>query len=389
MKIYYFTKFDVLRARTNQISDMRFCEGFAENGCDVTFITPYVYRKDNIKKNRVFEYYGITKPFDIQYLKTVFTDKFPDKLVLPFLFISSFLFTSKILLKNIILPSKVIILSRHVDLLIPSLFLKKVFKLSNIKVISWVHEVIDKNRYRWVYQNADGVMGTNSAIVDDLNKFYKIPREKLAVTLNPITDTQLKKNITKNSARNYLQIKDGKPIIVYTGKLYIGQKEADCILEAAKRLTPYQFILTGGKPEVVGYYTEYCNQNNIQNVLFSGFLHNYSEIIYYQYCADVLISYYTSQDHMVRYNFPQKIIEYMLTGNPIVTPDFPATRDVLHAQNAIFVEPENVNSLVQGIHRAVEDKEHVAGIRQRLQQEVPELTFKRRTKMLIDFIKTL
>ncbi len=79
----------------------------------------------------------------------------------------------------------------------------------------------------------------------------------------------------------------------------------------------------------------------------------------------------------------------MLTGNPIVTPDFPATRDVLHSQNAIFVEPENVDSLVEGIRRAAEDKKLIAEIRQRLQQEIPQLTFKKRTKMLIDFFNTL
>lgn len=72
MKVYYFSPFDILRPRTNQISDMRLCEGFAENGCDVELIVPYCYRRDNISRDIIFDYLASRLLFELKYLELFF-----------------------------------------------------------------------------------------------------------------------------------------------------------------------------------------------------------------------------------------------------------------------------------------------------------------------------
>lgn len=388
MKVYYFSIYDVLRARTNQISDIRLCEGLVQAGCEVEMITPYVYRRDNIEKKEVFDVYGVETPFRLSILKTPFVDDMPPVVMLPLLLLYVAFSCVRIWLVNATRLSEVVIMSRSTDMLIPALLLKKaLFMCRGPLVVSWAHEVIFRKRYIWVYRAADAVVGTNSAITEDLHSELGIDSSRLAITLNPISERQLSSRISREDARARLNLSPAKPLIVYTGKLYIGQKEAEYIFEAARRLPQYQFLLTGGKQHVVKHYQDYCKSRGIQNVILVGFLKNYDEVQYYQFAADVLVSYYTSADHMTRYNLPNKICEYMLAGSPIVTCDFPATRDVLSAENAILVHAENADSLAFGIRRAIDEKELAAGLARRAFHDVAEMTYKKRALVIRNFFE--
>lgn len=180
------------------------------------------------------------------------------------------------------------------------------------------------------------------------------------------------------------------PLVIYTGKIGIHyNKEIQHILEAAKSLPQYHFVLTGGKPDAVAHWQKWCGENDTKNVKFTGYFADYSQVRFYQFAADVLISYYTHQGHDVRYNLPNKVCEYMLTGNVMVIPDYPATRDTLDGSNCIFVEPENTTALVNAIRNAVENKQHSIQLAAKALSDVQELTFKKRTAILIEFLNKI
>jgi glycosyltransferase involved in cell wall biosynthesis len=282
----------------------------------------------------------------------------------------------------------VVVISRDVYSLLPAIWLRRITG-DGPRIIYWAHEVKpDNERYRWTYDHVDGVIGTNSAIADDLHTLCGIPRERLAITLNPISTRQVKLPVDKQTARQRLNL-NGKPLVVYTGKLGPGMHEIDYILQAAARLPGYMFLFTGGKPEHVEHYNEICRERGITNAVFTGFLDNYTDVFLYQIAADALVSYYTTQNHLVDYNYPQKITEYMLAGNPIVTPDYRATRDILTEDNAMFVQPEDAANLAQGISAVIEDRTLGARLGERAREDATEITFKARTRMLMDFFKTL
>lgn len=88
---------------------------------------------------------------------------------------------------------------------------------------------------------------------------------------------------------------------------------------------------------------------------------------------------------MVDFNYPQKVNEYLTTGNPVVTPDFPATRDVLNEKNVIFVQPDLPEDLVRGIRLALEDPALTKEITDQALLDIKELTFRRRTEELLRF----
>jgi alpha-1,6-mannosyltransferase len=101
------------------------------------------------------------------------------------------------------------------------------------------------------------------------------------------------------------------------------------------------------------------------------------------------VSYYTSAEHLTRYQLPNKTCEYMLAGSPIVTCDFPATRDVLNSGNAIFVSPEDGAALADGIRQAVENPGSSAALARRARADVTEMTYRRRAAQLAGFFRKL
>jgi glycosyltransferase involved in cell wall biosynthesis len=390
-KIYYLSQFDIFRPTTNRVSDMRFCEGFVENGCDIEIIVPYVYRHYNIRRSSIFTSYGIESPFKVTTVATPFWEGMSKWLNVPIWTSVVALVYLKILLRERGRWADICVVSRDVNSLLPILWINKALLPKGCtRVVYWAHEVRTKNqRYAYAYRNVDGIIGTNSAIIEDIHKAFGISKERMAITLNPVSTRQAKLKLDRGEARKKLQLQEERPIVVYTGKLGPGVKEIGYILEAATQLPEYTFLFTGGKPNAVQYYKRYCLGRGIENAIFTGFLDNYPDVFQYQVAADVLVSYYTHEDHLVDYNYPQKITEYMLSGNPLVTPDYRATRDILGADTAIFVEPENVASLTAGIRRAIEDRRTGERMGTKARAAAQAITFKNRAAILLNFFRSL
>ncbi len=389
MKLYFFSPYDVLRARTNTISDVRLCEGFAANGCEVELIAPFVYRKDNLRREEIPRAYCLADPYRVTILPTPFGESTPKWFFLPVMWLLTLGAFLRILLTNLGRQQDVVIMSRSVDLLLPALCTSALLGRSRPRIVAWAHEVIFKPRYLWVYRKADAVVGTNSAITGDMHWKVGIPEDRLGISLNPITEAQLHTRVSREQARHKLGIETSRPLIVYTGKLYAGQKEIEYLLDAASRLPGYDFIVTGGKPEAVSHYERQCAGRGMNNVRFTGFLRHYKDVGYYQFAADVVVSYYSRFDHLVEYNLPNKICEYMLSGNPIVTSRFRAMHDVLNDTNAIFVAAEDPAALAEGIRHAITDPANARRKADQALEDVGNMTFRKRTAALLRLFTSL
>ncbi|MFM7016008.1 MAG: glycosyltransferase [Bacteroidota bacterium] len=381
----YLSPYDILRPRTNQLSDVRFCDGFIQNERKVHLVVPFVNREDNITKEEVFENYGISPKLDIHYLNTNFHSDVKGKLnVLKMVVLNYFKIKSLTKEKN----KNYIVVSRSLAILFPFLVFK-MFMRKNLKFTYWAHDFSKKKWVHWSYLQCDNIIATNSSIINSIYQLTNYPLHRTITSSNPITQQQADEFTSKLEARDHLNINHSKQIVVYTGKLAIDYHlEIEYILKAAKRLPDVDFILTGGKPLAVEYWKEWCDDQQIKNVMFTGYLHNYQKIKYYQFAADILVSYYTKQGHDVNYNFPNKICEYMLTGNPIITPNYAATQDILNAHNCYFVAPENDAELAKTIMFALSNKEQSSVISAQAKFDVKQNTFKIRVKNIIDFLET-
>ena len=392
MKIYYFSPYDILRPRTNQVGDVRLCEGFKQNNVDVRLIVPYVYRNDNIKKSDVAKMYGLETTYPIRYLFTFFMRDVSGVYRFALISLLNLFIFLEVMFRSWFTKKPIIMMSRDAQIIRPFLLARNIvpFLCKNMRIVYWVHEVKLKPVYRWVYKHSDALIGTNSSIVNDLLKETNYPKEKTGVSLNPITEEQLRNRPSKELAQQQTGLTGLYPLVVYTGKIGIFyNKEIEHILGAAKMLPTYHFVLTGGKPDAVAHWQKWCADYNIKNVKFTGYFADYSLVRYYQFAADVLVSYYTKQGHDTRYNLPNKVCEYMLTNNVMVIPDYPATRDTLDGSNCIFAEPESTEALTEAIKLAVENKERSKQIAAKALNDVQEITFKKRTAILVDFLSKL
>ncbi len=384
--LIYLSPYDILRPRTNQVSDVRFTEGFAQNGCDAHLIVPFVERPDNIRKEDVYPTYGLDASVNIHYLPTSFSNDVHGKKQL-FLVAWHCIWQCIRILKNKKPHQKIYIISRSTHLLRPCFLLRKLMPrtFENCKLIHWAHDFHTGKMYSAIYKKSDYLLATNSSILNELLKITSRKQGSGGITLNPITEKQARQHISKADARRETGLEYiKKPLIVYTGKLGTHyDKEIIFILTAASLLPDYQFLLTGGKPETVAYWEDYSKNKKIQNVIFTGYLYDYSKIILYQHAADVLLSYYTSQGHDVRYNLPNKICEYMLSGNVIITPDYPATADLLNPDNCIFTKAEDAIALADSIRFAIENPEIAGKKAANAARDVKEITFKKISAKLL------
>lgn len=384
MIVYLFSQYDVLRPLTNAVADMRLCEGLSSSNSKVHLIVPEVIRSDNIHIDSIPSVFDIERQFNIKLLKTNCKDNTAGRrkaFKIAFLCLQEFLRISRSMQNSFLI-------SRNMYILFPMILSKKIFGLKNAKIINWTHEISKGFIHAYVYRNTDFTIATNSAIKEDLVKMFNLDERKFALSLNPVSPKQAAENLTKDYARKEIGYTETKPLIVYTGKLYIGQKEVKYILDAASELVDYNFLFTGGKPNVIEHYRDYCNSNNLNNCIFTGYIHNYSKIKFYQYAADVLINYYSRDEHLVDYNLPSKICEYMLTGNAIITPGFRALKDLLNERNAYFVEAENSAALTAGIKQLINDKELRERLGKRARNDVMKVTSDIIGKNIIDSLKS-
>jgi glycosyltransferase involved in cell wall biosynthesis len=135
------------------------------------------------------------------------------------------------------------------------------------------------------------------------------------------------------------------------------------------------YVLTGGQPHVVAELEKRFKQEGTTNVLLSGMLPDPEEPRFYQQAADVLVSYYSTQDHPYAHNqLPAKLAEYMATGNPIVAADFPAVRGLLNSGNSLLVEPHNLEALIEALLFAVENGDEVAALGLAAQRDIASHT---------------
>jgi glycosyltransferase involved in cell wall biosynthesis len=256
--------------------------------------------------------------------------------------------------------------------------------------VYWAHEFRKPRRqYHRIYAGADAVIATNSAIVEDLRAAYPGGPRATALTYNPIPREYLDTGSDRPTSRRALNLPSDTPLVVYTGKLGKGLKELDYILEASRLLPRYTFVLTGGKPASVEDFRRRCDLEGIDNVIFTGFLTGPSEVRAYQLAADVLVSYYSASDHAVDYNFPQKLTEYMASGNVIVTPMFRATNDVIGPHNAIVVLPDDPASLAAGIRTAIDQPDRARALAKQALSDVRALTLEQRSEAVVSLLRQL
>jgi glycosyltransferase involved in cell wall biosynthesis len=385
LRIYVLSPYCLLRPTTNRIYDMRMSDALAGHGADVEILYPYTYMRDNIRRSEIPKMYGSRHRVRERMLLTPLRENSPSWWRIGWIMFAFTLAAFRIRFRPAGSRKQTLVYSRDPNLLLPLLLMMKVFGgRPAIRTVFLLAEMKDRKLYKWVAKNSDFLLAGVSATRDEVRRLVDVPEDRFMLALAPVP--AYPDDCSKAEARRRIGYSDSAPLVVYTGKLGLSNREVRHILEAAGLEPAYRFLFTGGRPSTVDAIKAWCEERNIRNVILTGFLKNSTAIRDYQLAADVLVSYYTSEDHMVEFNYPQKINEYLSTGNPVVTPDFPATRDVINERNVIFVEPDDSKALLAGIRKAVENPEWAATIAAQAKRDVAPLSFDERTGAWLRFV---
>ena len=192
------------------------------------------------------------------------------------------------------------------------------------------------------------------------------------------------RNISKEGLRKKLDLPIDKTIIMHTGSLYKG-KDAELFKSIVDNLNDILFIQIGGSKEDITRYKEFYKDN--KNIIFIGH-QDHEKIIQYQMSADLLFYALTKSNSLWQFTSPLKLFEYMATGIPILGSNIGSVREVLNETNSIPFDPEDEQSIVDGVRFYLKNKVEVEKRAKNALKDVREkYTWDKRAKSILEFIK--
>lgn len=238
------------------------------------------------------------------------------------------------------------------------------------------------------------IVGTNSFIV---NKFVGLgyPKDKTLVAPNGVDleKFEIMENVV--DIRKKLGLPLDKKIVSYIGKFKtMGKgKGVEELIEAFARIIlsrPDAYLMIVGVSE--------NEKKDLENILKNHRIedHNYklvlqvlqSDIPNYLKVSDALIMNYPKKEHYEYFMSPMKMFEYMASGRPIISTDLPSVREVLNENNAVLVEAENTDSLVNGVLKVLNDDNLARKISEQAREDVKQYAWDRRAEKILKLISS-
>lgn len=255
-----------------------------------------------------------------------------------------------------------------------------------IPVVWEKHELIDEYsscRNFFADRNFIGFVTISPQLVDQYVKYGLSPDKALFVH----SGVDLKNFLPyqpKDLARQKLCLSQDEKLIVYSGHLY-EYKGIPTLLETARLLPEYKFILVGGWADDINRVKEECKNHNLQNVNIVGHVAPF-EVASYLYAADILIVPTSKHWHLSQTTSPLKLFEYMAVKRPIIASALPTIETVLRdRENALLVQPDEPLAFKQAIVQLFENPTLANIIAERAFQEVHNYTWESRVEQILQF----
>tara|TARA_Y100000589_G_C27179385_1_gene640123 strand:- start:1591 stop:2706 length:1116 start_codon:yes stop_codon:yes gene_type:complete len=363
----------------NSVHVINQCDGFRENGCDVVLSAKRSTENESELNNLIKETYGIsTNDWKIN----TFYSKNDKANNIKIAFMA--------LWKILIQPSSIFIISRNLYASLILAFIGKrfVFETHQLEIgfRKRIQEyIIKKNK-------------TKTVVISDrlstlLAKHHNL--EKVDCTVLHDAASGLRKRVVKAEQIQVINCLTKIPledlngwdaICGYFGQLSEG-RGIEIICGMAKSRPKTLFIVFGGNSQEV----QEKSSDAPNNLYFLGYVAN-SIATEVQTSVDVLLMPYQKSVSIgirghdtAQWMSPVKMFEYMSTGVPIISSDLPVLREVLiHEENALLVQPDDVADWVGALDRIIEDKNFGSKLGIRAQRDINEkYTWKKRAENIL------
>ena len=352
-----------------QIANM--CAAFAEQGVCVDMVVP---TRRNPISDDFFAYYGIPGSFRIvrMYSPDFY---FPGGLDRIAVRIKDAL-SAAVLAVYVLTKSHAHIYSRdELPLYLLSFFRK------NLVFEAHKYSLRRRRYYKRFMRAGVRVIAISDGVREEFLKLGYAP-ERVMVAPDGVNLGRFNIQKTKQECRELLGLPQEKVLVMYTGHLY-EWKGAAVLADAARHLDErFVIVFVGGtENDISRYQKQYGGSDRIRLLGWRS----HREIPLYLKAADVVVLPNSAKEDISRkYTSPLKMFEYMASGRPIVASDLPSIREILTADMAFFVRPDDPRALAMTITEAVYSEE--ADRRARLAlQKVAQFSWRTRAGRIIEF----
>ncbi len=370
MKFFYIANIRMPTEKAHGLQIMKMCESFARQGAEVELVVPWRF---NPIKEDPFEYYGVEKNFKIKKIIALDSVKFGK---IGFL-IQSFSFAKSAFWYALFRKADAVYSRDELPLFFLSFFKKNLFWESHNGRFNFI--------IKRVLIKCKGIVSISGGLKD----FYKtkgIDANKILVARDGVDLEEFNIDISREKARQKLNLPLDKKIILYTGSFYLYDwKGIDVLLEASKHFSDkHLFLFVGGSGDEIKKIKDKYKSANI--LLLDHKPHR--DIPYYLKAADVLILPNKKGDEISeKYTSPLKLFEYMAAEKPIVASNLSSIREILSKENAVLVEPNNSHSLAAGIVKAMENPDFSDKMLKQAYKDVQNYTWQKRAQKIMEILK--
>jgi len=202
---------------------------------------------------------------------------------------------------------------------------------------------------KWIDHRADIIVTQSSDMMDELEKKFKIPKRKLALTMDGADVKTFRPGLNTNGID--IKLPKGKTIVAYLGGL-TKNKGVDYLIKAIPHVIKKNknvHFLVMGYPNVE-YYKTLAKKIGVEEyVTFTGKI-EYSKAPQYLNLADIAVSPKCTETEA-----NGKLYNYMAVGLPVVAFDTRMDREVL-GNSALYAGKKDVKDLARNILKFVNNK---------------------------------
>lgn len=379
MRILHLSESPIPSRAANSIQVMKMCQAMAQEGHDVTLLAPAGWDDRDTSVASLWHHYSVEPLFAVKWLPS--PHPFPSY---------SYGAVAGAYCR---LAGSDVVYARHLP---GALVAARV----GCRVVFEAHDVPSAHsRVGWALSDLlvraprlARVVTTSRALADFLCAAWPLllPPSKVVVAPNGVELERFGDLPPPPAAREALRLgRDDRPMAGYLGHLY-GGRGIELILELAARMPATDFLVVGGNAEDVTATRRLAEWRRLGNVTITGFVPNADLPEYFAAC-DVLLMPHERRvaragggGEISRWTSPLKMFEYLASGRPILASDLPVLREVLNDDNAILLEPGNVESWHASLQRVLDDGRLRETLGSRARRDVAHFTWRRRAARCLD-----
>lgn len=219
-----------------------------------------------------------------------------------------------------------------------------------------------------------------------------IPEAHVMTNYNGYAPAHFTPSLTREEARVRLGLESTDCIAIYTGRVDV-TKGTDFLVRIAQQLPDVIFLLVGATPGSE-------QEKSVLRLIETAGAGNVSlrprvpppEVAAYLFASDCLVIPPTAAP-LLRHGhtvLPMKTFSYLAAGRPIVAPDLPDLREVLHHdENALLVPPDNVDAAVTAIRLAVSNRLVGDKLGYAARRNATQFTWQARAERLSAFLESV